>query len=298
MRVSIGLPFFNAERTLRAAITSIFNQSLEDRELILVDDGSTDGSHAVAAEALHDPRVRLFSDGKNRGLGARLNQIAAVASCPVLARMDADDVMDPDRLRLQVEFLADNGADVVCSSAYVMDEHLRVNGLRRAVPFWTLAQVLRRGGFIHPACLGQTRWFRDHPYDGAYPRAEDLELWARTVERSRFAVLDRPLLFYREPRRPNLAAYRATWRTERRVLERYGRDALGTLEVSGRMLATHTKALVYWLASPLPGVTQALLARRSSPLSRAERTEAEATLARALARMPRGMRRCPGGSSA
>lgn len=299
MQVSVGIPFFNAGRTLGAAIASVFRQSFGDWELILVDDGSTDGSRAVAEEALHDSRVRLISDGVNRGLCARLNQIAALARCSTLARMDADDVMHPDRLRLQSEFLADTGADVVGTSAYVMDDRLRVTGLRRAVPFWTRAQVLRGGGFIHPSCLGRTRWFREHPYDDAYPRAEDLELWARTVEQSRFAVLDRPLLFYREPQRPNLVAYRATWRTERKVLLRYGRATLGIPELAGRTLATYAKALAYQLASPFPATTRVLLARRSSPLSEARRQEAEAVLARAMTKPPpQGWRRGRGGSRA
>jgi glycosyltransferase involved in cell wall biosynthesis len=289
MRVSVGLPFFDAERTLGAAIASVFNQSLQDWELILIDDGSTDGSRAVAEEALGDPRVRLISDGRNRGLIARLNQLAWLAESPRLARMDADDVMHPERLRLQVEFHEATGADVVGTSAYIVDEHLRITGVRVASPFRTRVEVLRRGGFIHPSCLGRTRWFRDHPYDEAYPRAEDLELWVRTVERAQFAILASPLLFYREPRKPNLAAYGITWRTERKVLERYGGEVLGEPERLFRTWATYAKSAAYRLAAPFPFATRALLARRSSTLSDAERIEAEASLARAL-RPPRPRR--------
>ena len=290
MQVTIGIPFLDARPTLGAAIASVLNQTFEDWELILVDDGSADGSREVAAEALGDPRVRLLSDGVNRGLVARLNQIAAAARAPLLARMDADDVMHPDRLRLQVELARHTGADLVGACAWVMDDHLRVTGMRRPAPFRTRADVLRRGGFVHPSCLGQTRWFRAHPYDGAFPRAEDLELWARTAGRSRFAFLDRPLLFYRESPRPNLAAYRATWRTERRILRQYGPGALGAPEVAARAALTHVKALAYGLASPFPAATRALLARRNAPISDAERAEAEAVLARAVARPPRARR--------
>ncbi|HEY8212136.1 MAG TPA: glycosyltransferase family A protein [Myxococcaceae bacterium] len=284
MQVTVGIPFFNARSTLGAAMASVLNQTFEDWELILVDDGSTDGSREVAREGLGDPRVRLLSDGANRGLVARLNQIAAAARAPLLARMDADDVMHPDRLRLQVELVRRTGAELVGSGAWVMDERLRVTGMRRPAPFRSRAEVLRQGGFVHPSCLGQTRWFRDHPYDGAFARAEDLELWARTVERSRFAFLDEPLLFYREPRRPNLAAFRASWRTERRIVRLYGPGALSAVEVAARTILTHVKALAYGLASPFPTATSALIARRSSPISEEERAGAEATLARAVAR--------------
>jgi glycosyltransferase involved in cell wall biosynthesis len=284
MRVTVGLPFLDARPTLGAAIASVLNQTFEDWELILVDDGSTDGSSEVAQEALGDPRVRLLSDGAHLGLVARLNQIAAAARAPLLARMDADDVMHPDRLRLQVERVCGTGADLVGSGAWVMDERLRVTGMRRPAPFHTRAEVLRRGGFVHPSCLGQTRWFREHPYDGAFARAEDLELWARTVEQSRFAFLDQPLLFYREPRRPNLAAFRASWRTERRIVRQYGPGVLGPVELAARTALTHVKALAYGLASPFPTATNALIARRSSAISEAERAGAEAALARAVAR--------------
>lgn len=283
MRVTVGLPFFNARATLGAAIDSVFNQTFEDWELILVDDGSTDGSRQVAKAALGDPRVRLLWDGKNQGLVARLNQVAAAARAPLLARMDADDVMHPDRLRLQAELIARTGADLVGAGAWVMDERGRVTGVRRPAPFRTRADVLRGAGFIHPSCLGQTRWFLMHPYDRDFVRAEDLELWARTVEQSRFAFLDQPLLFYREPRRPNLAAFRASWRTERRVIRRYGPGALSAPEVAARAALTRVKALAYRLASPFPAATAALLERRSAPVSDAERAAAEAALACALA---------------
>ena len=103
MLVSIGLPFFNAGRMLTAALQSIFAQSLEDWELILLDDGSSDKSLHLAA-SIQDLRVRLFSDGRNRGLSYRLNQSALLARGKYLARMDADDVMHPDRLRRQIGF--------------------------------------------------------------------------------------------------------------------------------------------------------------------------------------------------
>jgi glycosyltransferase involved in cell wall biosynthesis len=289
MHVTVGLPFFNARHTLGAAIASVLNQTFEDWELILVDDGSTDGSRQVAKEALADPRVRLLWDGKNQGLVARLNQIAAAARAPLLARMDADDVMHPDRLQLQTMLISRTGADLVGAGAWVMDERQRITGVRRPAPFRTRADVLRGGGFVHPSCLGRTRWFLLHPYDRAFVRAEDLELWARTVEQSRFAFLEQPLLFYREPRRPNLAAYRASWQTERRIVRRYGPGVLSAPEVAARAALTHVKALAYRLASPFPAATGALIARRSAPVSEAERTAAEAVLARATAR-PAGAR--------
>src|SRR5213082_2006357 len=74
--VTIGIPFLNARRYLEDAVRSVFAQTHGDWELLLIDDGSTDGSVAVVRH-LDDPRVRVLSDGSNRGLSARLNQIAS-----------------------------------------------------------------------------------------------------------------------------------------------------------------------------------------------------------------------------
>ena len=121
--ITVGLPFFNNRRTLPDAIRSIFAQSLNDWELLLVDDGSTDGSLEFA-RAIRDPRVRLVCDGSNRKLAARLNQIAELAPSEFIARMDADDLMHPNRLRRQIElFRGQPGLDVVGTAAFTIDEN-------------------------------------------------------------------------------------------------------------------------------------------------------------------------------
>src|SRR3990172_8588478 len=92
--LTIGISFYNAERTLGDAIRSVFAQNICEWELILIDDGSKDRSLNIA-KAIVDPRVRVISDGKRMTLAPRLNQIAALAKAPLLARMDADDFMHP-----------------------------------------------------------------------------------------------------------------------------------------------------------------------------------------------------------
>src|SRR5512140_3729418 len=103
--VTIGLPIYNAGALLRDTLRSVFAQTLTDWELLAFDDGSTDGSGEVL-RGLRDPRVRVLSEPENRGLAARLNFIHANARGRYIARMDADDLMHPERLARQVEFLA------------------------------------------------------------------------------------------------------------------------------------------------------------------------------------------------
>src|SRR5690242_8874277 len=129
-RIAIGLPFLNAASTLMSAVRSIFAQSFEDWELILMDDGSSDGSLELARQ-IRDSRVRVVSGGGTIGLSRRLNEIAQLATCDRLARMDADDIMHPERLERQSAHLdANPEVDVLGSAAYVLDEDGCVAGIR------------------------------------------------------------------------------------------------------------------------------------------------------------------------
>jgi len=103
--VSILLPFYNAARTLAECLSTIARQTLREYELIAVDDGSEDSStEIVHRAAAADERIRLLQPGR-RGLVGALNTGLAAARAPLIARMDADDRMHPDRLRLQHAFM-------------------------------------------------------------------------------------------------------------------------------------------------------------------------------------------------
>src|SRR5262245_11146808 len=99
-QISIILSFQNPGPDFRLAIQSVFAQTVTHWELLLMDDGSTDGSLAFA-RSLDDPRVRVFTDGLSLNLNRRLNQLIDLARAPYIARMDADDVMHPGRLERQ-----------------------------------------------------------------------------------------------------------------------------------------------------------------------------------------------------
>ena len=75
--VSIGIPFYNAEKYLDYAIRSVINQSYSNWELILIDDGSTDRSLEIA-KSFSDKRIKVLSDGENKGLILRLNQLTEI----------------------------------------------------------------------------------------------------------------------------------------------------------------------------------------------------------------------------
>lgn len=197
-KITIAIPFYNAEQFLAQAIDSVIHQTYEEWRLLLVDDGSSDSSLIIAKEyAEKDSRITVISDGKNRNLGYRLNQIASFAKTEYLARMDADDIMHPRRIAEQIKILQNNsGIDVLGTNAYTIDENNKISGIRlkRSGDQY----LMKVDGFIHPTIMAKTEWFKANPYDEQALRVEDMELWYRTNKKFDFRVINEPLFFYRE----------------------------------------------------------------------------------------------------
>lgn len=198
--VSIGMPVYNCEGTLDAAVRSILNQTFSEWELLLVDDGSTDET-LNEARGYKDPRIRVFTDGLHQGLVARLNQAVGLSRGKYFARMDGDDVSYPERLALQVEYLEGHseidllggGILVFGSGGGVLGTHANPSSHE---------DICRRpwAGFYlaHPTWMGRREWFRNHRYRSEAVRCEDQDLLLRTYDKSLFAALPEIVLGYRE----------------------------------------------------------------------------------------------------
>lgn len=268
MLVTIAIPFLNGSLTIRGAIQSVFAQTYDKWELLLMDDGSTDDSLRIA-KSVRDPRVRVISDGVRRGLPSRLNQATELAEGELLARMDADDLMHPERLARQVEYLKVHGAvDLVGTGAYAIDADNRAVGMRSV----TASQPRRKGlqhGYIHATVTGRTAWFRANPYDPAYPRAQDLELWYRTQPQTVGHNLGEALYFYREVGCFSIRRYRESCRAVRRILRRYGPGVGGRWWTLSRVATSYGKQLTYACFVCL-GAEDLLVRRRGRPLTDGE----------------------------
>jgi hypothetical protein len=198
--VSIGLPVYNAAPFLQLCLQSIFAQTCQDWELLIVNDGSQDESLALLRE-ICDARVHIFNHETRQGLAACLNRIAERARGKFLARMDADDLMHPTRLARQVNFLQKNSeVDCVGCDLAILDRNLVPVGWR-AMPSdhgAICANPLRGFRIAHATVVGRLKWFRSNAYNESNRGCEDWELWASSFERSRFANISEPLYFYRE----------------------------------------------------------------------------------------------------
>jgi glycosyltransferase involved in cell wall biosynthesis len=199
--ISVLMPFHNAQPTIAAAVRSIVDQTFTDWELLMPDDGSTDGSRTIV-ESFADPRITVWSDGRQMGLAPRLNETIARARGHYIARMDSDDISYPDRFKAQLEFLASHPeVDLVGASVVVFGEDGQALG-KRIVPE-THAQIAAHPfsgfGLAHPTWMVRAEWFHRNQYDPSAIRFEDYELLFRTYQTSRFANLPGLLYGYREP---------------------------------------------------------------------------------------------------
>jgi glycosyltransferase involved in cell wall biosynthesis len=265
--VTIGLSTFNAKQYVEVALRSVFAQTFRDWELIVVDDGSSDGSSELL-RCLDDERVRVIADGRHLGLGARLNQIVGLARGRYIARMDADDLMHPERLQTQLDYLLHHPkVDVVGCSLLVLDRKLLPAGLR-CLPA-THAQICSRPlrGFLiaHATLLGRAEWFALHPYDESLVGCEDWGLFLTSFEESTFANIPGPLYFYREAESYSVTKYVEAKRHAAHFLWRYARPRFGFATTLFAASAQYARAGIYRLATTV-GVDQCLLRARNRPV--------------------------------
>ncbi len=198
--VTVAMSVHNASATVGLALRSVLAQTYQNWELLVADDGSTDGTREVLSQ-IQDPRIRLIQEPSgNMGLPFRLNQCMRLAKGYYVARMDADDVAYPQRLERQVQFLERHrDIDLLGTGAVVFKGEGEIVGCyptacsHEAIcrrPWW---------GFplAHPTWMGKRTWFMAHPYAEKDIRCEDQALLLRSFSHSRFAALEEVLLGYR-----------------------------------------------------------------------------------------------------
>lgn len=202
--VSVLMPVYNAERFLREAVDSVLGQSYRQFELVMVDDGSSDGSWAIAQEyAALDARVKALRNERNlRVVKARNRAFTLVdPASKYFAIMDSDDVCMPDRLEREVAFLeAHPDHALVGGHTIVIDERGAQVGFRR-YPLQheqIMGVITRYNPIAQPGVmLRRSALEQVGEYDERYPGCEDYDLWLRMAERFKLANLDTATLKYR-----------------------------------------------------------------------------------------------------
>jgi glycosyltransferase involved in cell wall biosynthesis len=199
------MPTYNAKAFLEEAITSVLRQTWTDFELIVIDDGSTDGSLALAESlAKTDSRIKVFKQA-NAGTAPTLNRGIELASSEWVFIMHSDDLMHANRLERQLAFLHDHPELAVASSLVRhIDKEGRVIGQDNSTLF-THEEVNKKVqqtdliGFNHPAvALRKSVVQSVGGYRQQFWPAEDIDLWNRLVEHGhKILVQPEILLDYR-----------------------------------------------------------------------------------------------------
>ena len=201
-KVSVILPARNAGVFLKDAIDCILNQSLRDIELVLIDHSSHDETAEVCkSSAASDSRITLIRH-RPSSFAEVLNFAIGVASAPIVARMDADDLCSPERLELQVQALARQRVDVVGSQALLIDTvGSRIGTVDYPLSHHDISAALKfRNPICHPAVVARKDVFTSvGGYRIGVGIAEDMDLWLRVQEvGGRFVNLEHRLLQYRQ----------------------------------------------------------------------------------------------------
>jgi glycosyltransferase involved in cell wall biosynthesis len=204
--VSVLLPVYNGEEFVQKAINSILDQSFHDFELVVINDGSTDNTKAIL-DQFQDSRLRIIHK-PNEGLCKTLNLGLQIARGKYIARIDADDLADPERLEKQVAFLETHPEIAVVGSAskVVYSDGTEQIRLRPLEPHSILQHIIKICPLAHPsvfmrkdAALSVGGY--DTTYDGSLGRSagEDYHLWVRMLAKGfQLANLPEPLVTLRK----------------------------------------------------------------------------------------------------
>jgi succinoglycan biosynthesis protein ExoO len=217
-RVSVIIPAFNVERYLRTALDSALGQTVKDVEVVVVDDGSTDGTVAVA-RGHGDTRVRVFENERNQGPAGTRNVAMEHARGEWIAILDADDWWREDRLERLLSLAEARRADIVCDDLWLVAEGqeepestlfqvhaerlgritqpFEVTALKMATDDYGILKPLFRRGFLTESGVR---------YNPAFRAGEDFEMVLRCLMASARMVVSHEALYFYRARRDSLIA--------------------------------------------------------------------------------------------
>ena len=218
---------FNEEEVISSAINSIINQSYKLWNLVIVDDGSTDDTNKIVQSYVDKyDNIQLLINKTNRGLAYSLNKAIKNCNSEYVARMDADDVAFPNRLKTQIKYLKEHseidvlgtGAEVVSTNndksiIFKPENHNTIlSSIEKINPFFHSSVMMRRG---FAESLGG--------YDIKCLRAQDYDLWLRGIDRFKYHNLQEVLMTYSSRNQSFKSVY---YGLRVRVINAYRRDRL------------------------------------------------------------------------
>ncbi len=209
-KVSVILPSYNHERYIGEAVQSALDQTLQDIEIIIIDDSSRDRSLEILKK-FADPRVKLFVHEQNRGLSITANDCIRRAEGQYIAMLNSDDVWEQDKLELQVDYLDSHpdAAAVFGKVTWIDDAgvpitqdsfpYLHVFDVENRTRFEWLHRFMVAGNCLcHPSSVVRRECYSEVGfYDITLANLQDFDLWVRICLKSNIHVLEQKLVRFR-----------------------------------------------------------------------------------------------------
>ena len=177
--ITVLMPVRNGERYIKESIDSVLNQTLTDFEFLIIDDGSTDRTVEII-QGYTDKRIRLVR--KEHQFIQNLNEGLELASGSYIARMDADDIMHTERLRIQLKRMKKNPDITVCGTwAKIFSDkgnERKVSHLAYGIIHEPVMELLKYNMLLHPSVMIKKEFLLNHHIEYQnYPCVEDYKLW-------------------------------------------------------------------------------------------------------------------------
>lgn len=186
-KISVIMGIYNCESTLSEAINSILNQTYNNWELIMCDDGSSDDTYKVAMEykSKYPDKIIVIKNDKNCGLNKTLNHCLQYASGDYIARMDGDDISIADRFQKEIEYLENHKDIAIVSGPMIYFDENGDWGQGTSVPNPEKKDFLSGTPFCHAPCMVRAEAYKavnGYSENKKTLRAEDYDLWFRMYE--------------------------------------------------------------------------------------------------------------------
>lgn len=199
--VSVVMSCFNEEKHAAQSIQSILDQTFSNFEFIIINDGSSDKTEGILKEmAQNDSRILYVNNDKNLGLSASLNKGIELAQASLIARMDADDIADKERLQKQFTFMQSHPQVDVLGTAVIIRNRKGQDETRLCPEFHEdiITRIYKKPLVFHPTIMIKKKVYNQFGYyDETLKWAEDADLWYRIYDKVRFHNLQEALLTYR-----------------------------------------------------------------------------------------------------
>lgn len=196
--VTVYITNYNYEKFIKQAVESVLNQSFQNFELLIIDDGSTDNSKDIIESYAPDPKIRVVYQ-QNKGLNITNNIALQLASGKYIMRLDADDYLIAEALEKMVKVLqSDDDLGLVFPDYYLVDSENNITAEIKRHDFGKDVKLLDQPA--HGACtMIRTDFLREvGGYDESYSCQDGYELWIKFVTKFKVANINEPLFFYRQ----------------------------------------------------------------------------------------------------